>query len=457
MTRSIARAALLGSALSIFGFSAQAADLAVKAPYLKAPVAAIYDWTGFYIGANVGVGLGRTLANHSYPAGGTANSTYLEPSGAIGGGQIGYNWQTNSILGPLLLGVEADIQGSGMSDDRTRLNSLTGPVGYSQKLDWFSTVRGRIGVVRGPVVSYFTGGFAAGNVKTTVTETGLVPFNFSRTQSGWTIGSGVEAALWGNWTGKIEYLYLDLGNRTDTFGAQSLRTETRENIFRAGLNYRFGGPNVNYVATPVANWSGLYLGGNFGGSSAARKRTTATLGANTDTFNLAPDGWLGGGQIGYNFQAGSWVIGAEADFQGTTLKDDHTTVLLTQARYNEKMPWFGTVRGRVGYGLGSTLFYGTAGYAYGSVKTNIVTPTSNDTFTRNRSGWTAGGGIETPFTLLGLLGPNWTSKTEYLYVDLGRSTDVFAGGTGVNTTRTSEHILRTGINYHFNQPVVAKY
>ena len=177
--------------------------------------------------------------------------------------------------------------------------------------------------------------------------------------------------------------------RSAELNAQSLRTETRENIFRAGLNYRFGGPNVNYIATPVANWSGLYVGGNFGGSSAARKRTTATLGATTDTFNLAPDGWLGGGQIGYNFQAGNWVLGAEADFQGTTLKDDRTTVLLTTTRYNEKMPWFGTVRGRVGYAWDRFLPYFTGGLALGDVKARRNGfAGSSDT----NAGWTVGVG-----------------------------------------------------------------
>jgi len=448
MKRIIAGVVLAGTAVS-----AQAADLAVKAPYMKAPVAVPYDWTGFYIGANVGVGLGRDLTAHGFPGAGTFNTTYLQPQGAIGGGQVGYNWQTNSFLGPLLIGVEADIQASGMSDGYPALNNLT--TNYNQKLDWFGTVRGRVGLVRGPVVSYFTGGYAAAGVKTTVTEGAAVAFDSSTTRSGWVIGSGVEAALGGNWTGKIEYLYLNLGNRDDVFGTQTLRTELRESIFRVGLNYRIGGTGV-YAPVATANWSGFYLGGNFGGATA-RNRTTATL-VTTDNFNLSPDGFIGGGQIGYNWQAANWVFGAEADFQGSTQKDDRTAVLGPTVLYNAKMPWLGTVRGRVGYSIGSTLFYGTAGWAYGNVKTNIVTATTNETFNRSKSGWTAGAGIETPFSLFGLLGPNWTSKTEYLYVDLGSTTDVFGpAAAGLNTTKVTEHIMRTGINYHFNQPVVAKY
>src|SRR6195952_401207 len=90
-------AALLGTAVS-----AQAADMAVKTPYLKAPIAMVYDWTGFYVGVNAGGGLGRDRTNLAVPAGAPAisnDTTYLSPTGGLGGAQVGYNWQTNSFLG----------------------------------------------------------------------------------------------------------------------------------------------------------------------------------------------------------------------------------------------------------------------------------------------------------------------------------------------------------------------
>ena len=140
---------------------------------------------------------------------------------------------------------------------------------YGQKLDWFGTARGRIGIANGPVLSYVTAGYAFGNVKTNATElVGAINSTFAtdRTQSGWVVGSGVEAALGGNWTGKIEYLYLNLGNKTDAttlLSAPPINTEIRENIFRVGLNYRIGG-NSAYAPVATANWAGFYLGGNFG-------------------------------------------------------------------------------------------------------------------------------------------------------------------------------------------------
>ena len=445
---------LVGVALIGTAVSAQAADLAVKAPYYKAPaIASVYDWTGFYLGVNAGVGLGRDRTQRFDAA--SADSLYLSPLGAIGGGQIGYNWQTNSFLGPLVLGVEADIQGADMTDNRTDVRGVQ----YGQKLDWFGTVRGRIGLVTGPTLSYVTAGYAYGNVNTTVVNGG-VPFTFNGGRSGWTWGSGVEAALGGNWTGKIEYLYVDLGDRTDVFagGTQTLRSELRENIFRVGLNYRIGG-NSAYTPTVAANWTGFYLGGNFGSGTARNRSTLTDLGAGTtDRFNLAPDGINGGVQAGYNWQAGNWVYGLETDIQASAQEDNKTCIGCVPGAsldFNSKLPWFGTVRGLLGYSVGPSLFYATGGFAYGGVKTDINTVSLSDT----RTGWTVGAGIETPFTLLGLFGPNWTSKTEYLYVDLGRDTNalVLNGIPRTFSTNVQEHIFRTGLNYHFNTPVIAKY
>ena len=135
---------------------------------------------------------------------------------------------------------------------------------------------------------------------------------------------------------------------------------------------------------------------------------------------------------------------------------------MAAAAFDAKLPYFGTARGRIGYSVGSTLFYATGGYAYGQVKTSAVGTSAGfvtaDSVTSTRSGYAVGGGIETPFTFLGLFGPQWTSKTEYLYVDLGSTTiNLTAPVAASFTTRVTEHVFRTGINYHFNSPVVAKY
>jgi outer membrane immunogenic protein len=450
-----------------------AADLAAR-PYTKAPaLAAVYDWTGFYVGVNAGVGIGRDRFQHDWLNSGSPYSFYVSPQGGFGGAQVGYNWQTGSALGPIVFGVEADIEGAGLSDDRTNFNVAGINTSYSQKLDWFGTARGRIGIANGPVLSYVTAGYAVGNVKTNAAQSiaGVnSTFATDRTQSGWVVGSGVEAALGGNWTGKIEYLYLNLGNKTDAstlLATAPINSEIRENIFRVGLNYRIGGYSA-YAPVAAANWAGFYLGGNFG-SGTGRDRSTLSVPVAPilETFNLAPDGINGGVQAGYNWQAANWVFGLEADIQGSNQKDNKTCILTCtpglMAAYDASLPWFGTVRGRLGYSVGSTLFYATGGLAYGSIKTKINTVSVagpvTQSFEHTRTGWTAGAGIETPFTLLGMLGPNWTTKTEYLYVDLGSSSDnfVIAAAPATATRSVTEHVFRTGINYHFNSPVVAKY
>jgi outer membrane immunogenic protein len=457
------------AALTTTAAGAQAADLPAKAPYYKAPIAQVYNWTGLYLGANAGLGFGRSATTVISPAP-SGELARLGGLGALGGVQAGYNWQFGSLFGfnNVVLGLEADIQGAGLNDDRTC--GLTGGpaacTAYNQKIDWFGTVRGRVGLATGPVLSYFTGGFAYGNVKTSFSDPNIgVSETFSNTRTGWTIGSGVEAALGSNWTGKIEYLYLDLGNQSG-IGVHAFDSDVRAHIFRAGVNYRIGGNSV-YAAAPVANWAGFYGGLNAGGATALNRSSVTVAGSPTENFNLSPDGFIGGAQIGYNFQAGAVVYGLEADFQGSTLKDDRNCLLTctagSAANFDQKMQWFGTVRGRLGYSLGSTLFYATGGLAYGNVKTRVQEvaggPTIDTTFSHTRTGYAVGGGIESPFDFLGLFGPNWTSKTEYLYVDLGRTTDAYTVGgfDHVLTTRAQEHTIRTGLNYHFNTPVVAKY
>jgi outer membrane immunogenic protein len=484
MKRIVVSAALLATGVA----GAQAADLPARAPFYKAPVTAqVYDWTGFYFGVNAGVGLGRNLSQLTFPDDPISfgERSHFGAAGAIGGGQVGYNWQLSNVV----LGIEADLQGSSIEDNRTcgLYCQPTDPgvfARYDQKLDWFGTVRGRIGLASGPVMSYVTGGLAYGGVKTSITESlpgrggavSLSSATISETRTGWTVGSGVETALGGNWTGKLEYLYLDLGTQSGALPftampGQSISSDIREHIFRAGVNYRIGGSST--APESAANWTGFYIGGNGGSGTAIDKSShpvSLTAGGApvfAEAFNLSPDGYLGGIQIGYNWQAASWVFGLETDIQGSTQKDNKACQYICDTRveaitYNQRLPWFGTTRARVGYSVGSSLFYATGGLAYGEVKTNIVYALASHAsadISHTRTGWTAGAGIESPFELFGLFGKNWTAKTEYLYVDLGNSSDstVLPGEFWKFDTHVQEHIFRTGLNYHLNGPVVARY
>jgi outer membrane immunogenic protein len=258
----------IAAATFVIATSAFAADLPVKAPvYTKAPVYVdpVFDWTGFYIGGNLGYSWGRsndtsTLTN----AAGTVllvTSDKTDLNGIVGGGQIGYNWQIQNWV----WGLEADIQGT--DEKGTRAFSfttgqqfcfnlcpppVTTPFALTQKIDWFGTVRGRAGVLVTPrVLLYATGGLAYGQVNSSETVGTVVPsaFSASNTNVGWTVGAGIEGVISGNWTARLEYLYVDLGTVSGSFtlpstNVISYNSRITDNILRVGVNYKFGGPVV---------------------------------------------------------------------------------------------------------------------------------------------------------------------------------------------------------------------
>ena len=231
---------------------ALAADLPVKAP--PALVVAAPLWTGFYAGLNLGYSWGKAESNTTLN-GAPIFSDSLNVNGVIGGGQIGYNWQTGNVV----LGLEADIQGSGQKGDKTSSFSFVVPgvgtiletAAYEAKLTYLGTVRGRLGYAFDSWLLYVTGGWAYGhetlngsaNVGVLNGPSATAAFNYSTNRSGWTIGGGVEMALNRNWSWKAEYLYVDLGDWNIT-AASALGTSVQtvkftDNIFRLGVNYRF--------------------------------------------------------------------------------------------------------------------------------------------------------------------------------------------------------------------------
>jgi outer membrane immunogenic protein len=268
-------------------------------------------------------------------------------------------------------------------------------------------------------------------------------------------------------------------------------------------------PILGPAPVPVSNWTGFYAGVNFGGtwlgnndiqSSAVPSLANDTglaagagasiagdlARAGTGTFPGDLDGFIGGGQIGYNFQMASFVFGIEADIVGVGGADKTSTLtrnipdpVFTAESFNatitaqKKLDYLGTVRGRLGFlWTPSLLVYGTGGLAYGRVHTGMTFATqvvtlgaidpafpagfTTATFSNTRSGWTGGGGVEWMFA------PNWTIKGEYLYYDLGSVSSNFtlaqtfpAAGTtagaaaGTATTKYDGQLVRFGFNYKF--------
>ncbi len=205
----------------------QAADLSRPPPPMvtKAPYyVPVYNWTGLYAGINGGGGFGNS--NWS------ALPSSFNTSGGMVGGQIGYNWQ----FGQFVYGLEADI-------DWTDIRGTSGFVGCGfgmcrTKNDFLSTERGRLGYAIDRWMPYVTGGLAVGDIRTSS------PFftGIDQDKAGWTIGAGLEFAIVANWTAKVEYLYVDLGNANCSFACGFPAGNTvslTSNIVRGGINYRF--------------------------------------------------------------------------------------------------------------------------------------------------------------------------------------------------------------------------
>ena len=246
---------------------ALAADIPVKAPVVAPVMAPIYSWTGFYIGGNVGYHWDRDRATTSAnPIGWTiagaaaidgVTGGTVNPRGIIGGGQIGYNWQASSNF---LWGFEADANVlSGRASRLVTPFTVINPADVfttSAETTFLTTVRGRLGVTFDRALLYVTGGLAISNTKFTDSfgsfgNTVIATVSTSSTLTGWTVGGGLEYGFADNWSAKLEYLYVDLGDVDTRIPSCTLcaigsdigvRHKYTENIVRFGLNYRFGGP-----------------------------------------------------------------------------------------------------------------------------------------------------------------------------------------------------------------------
>jgi outer membrane immunogenic protein len=272
---------LISAALLAAISSARSADL--PRAYTNAPVAPMSSWTGFYAGVNVGYGFNDPTAsfapNDRVTAAQTpllgSQSTSYDIKGAIGGVQVGYNWQISQNW---LFGLEADFQGSDVKGGGSAAFSLNGidafNFGPQQNVDWFGTVRARVGwLATNQLLMFATGGLAYGAVhNNTAFSTdsflgsgdvvggfgftcGAGPCfvgNQTKIQTGYAVGGGFEYAAWQNVSFKVEYLYVNLGSSDGIATALAVFTPGNApssfkihfsdldfNVVRAGINYRF--------------------------------------------------------------------------------------------------------------------------------------------------------------------------------------------------------------------------
>jgi outer membrane immunogenic protein len=238
--------------------SAQAADMPLKAPVVVAP----FTWTGVYLGINAGYGTGQSSGNFycTNPAGvvqgpecNAPMPAGLSPAGGFVGGQVGANYQT----GMFVWGVESDIQVSHINDSTGAHNvscciglaSTPGTLTLSNSLDWFGTVRGRLGIAFWDrALVYGTGGLMYGEEvsNSLFTRVGTYQAYSSDMHSGWVAGGGIEYAFTNRLSAKVEGLYYDMGS--ETIASTSTLTHYTETtnftykgaLVRLGANLKFG-------------------------------------------------------------------------------------------------------------------------------------------------------------------------------------------------------------------------
>lgn len=226
-----------------------AADLPI---YRKAPAAATpeYDWSGFYVGAAGGYGFGNhNLNNVNGPATTFGNATANYSSqGGLGGGEIGYNWQSGNIV----VGAEADFFGASIGgDDSAAIAGGTAFPGATavdrDSLRWTGTLRARGGIAVDRLLLFFTGGWAYGNIDHTSTDPVFGTDHFNVNANGLTAGGGIAYALTDSLIGKFEYRYynFDSYSRTPPTGALPYKVDSTYSVVTVGLDYKFGaGPVV---------------------------------------------------------------------------------------------------------------------------------------------------------------------------------------------------------------------
>jgi len=274
----------------------------------------------------------------------------------------------------------------------------------------------------------------------------------------WQVNLGLshEFADWG-WNGLPVTVRFDVVNVGDTI--YQIRNGTGIGVFASqfgprrgyymGISQKLGAPDraadfsTKAAAAPASHWTGAYVGANFGGVFNREDVTTPIGISATD-----PSGVLGGFQLGYNYQFAPWLLGIEAEVDGTSAQGktnfiDPTAPLSVTSDHN----WYGTLDGRVGYVMGPLMLYGKGGVAWMNADYRLEVSSGiggANVMGANRTGWNVGSGLEY------MLGSRWSAKLEYDYLNFGSDTLGFVTpfGNGV-TFKTAINEVKAGVNYHW--------
>lgn len=231
-------AGLVSVSIALCG-EAFAADL----PLARAPVApvasaraAIYTWTGFYVGGQIGAGVGRSSWSDPISGG---NNTFTTGAGVLGGGQLGANYQWNALV----LGIEGDFNWTGLKGGGRDFRGDA----IGTETQWTSTVAGRVGAAFDRLLIYGKGGVAFARDRSTFADLAGNSASSAFVRTGWTAGVGLEYGIAANWSAKVEYDYLSFGSQALNFTTATPTTygagaNLNVQEMKAGINVRLGGP-----------------------------------------------------------------------------------------------------------------------------------------------------------------------------------------------------------------------
>jgi opacity protein-like surface antigen len=425
-------------------------------------------FNGGYVGGNAGAVSYTALRQDRDVFSNGIGDYSATGTGLTAGIQVGWDWQSCNAL----LGVVADWNWTN-ADTVQRQNpndAFVSDQSIKAKMDWFSTIRARAGLVVDDTMIYVTGGLAAADIETTLTHRTVAlneQHRFSDTRWGFAGGVGAEFALSGGWSLNTELLYLQFSKNTDAFRSgispfvRNVSFENHNSAFvsRAGLNYRWdnvASASANH-ASPCgpARFSGGYVGGNVG----AIRRTSLTddqdgFLSNTQHTGIKA-GATAGVQAGYDWQSCRRVFGIVADLNfanaDTFARLEPNNAAVPDASIHSKMDWFGTVRARSGLAVNDALVYLTGGVALARIESQVslIVPVFNLnehlTSSNTRWGWTAGAGAE--FALAN----GWSVNGEVLYMRFRKEADTFrfpTGSTSFEHTDTA-WVGRVGVNYRW--------
>jgi outer membrane immunogenic protein len=472
----VARAAAVIALASLASGAAQAADLPAKAPIYKAPPAAIYNWTGFYVGG--GLGYGMFNLDSSLTVITTVESVNVTNAGRglFGTVGLGFDYQFG---GRFVAGVFADWDGSDINGhfsdpDWERSGAM------KQNSAW--AVGGRIGYLVNPaVLSYVGAGYTEARFSgTTLTDFGLGRTAFdtmrAQTYSGWFLASGIEAMLPGlpGWSVKTEYRFADYDskdlrifypNGTPSAAVANIRPYVQ--TVRAGVAYKFGwgrgDPASAMAYAPAApavyNWTGFYVGagGGYGMFNYASSITeNGTLVSNNQT--LGGRGWFGTVGGGYDYQFGSrFVAGVFADWDGANIKgnwhdpywEKGGPLKLTSAWYVGGRAGFliaPDLLGYVGGGFTQGRFSGVNFFEFGFPSRPRLDAMAAQTF----NGWFVSAGAEARLSWF----PGLSVKSEYRFADYGSNDVPILNQPSAAFVHAHPYVqtVRTALVYRFNGP-----